>query len=102
VQNSAILKNCDDKDMYKQKLKEFPVLIANMDKKIEEVERLLGYYQADNGNTLDNIINGLKEEKKRIEDEKEKSKKLIDDIHLQIKEIKESIRILELKNMNNK
>jgi hypothetical protein len=102
VQNSTILKKTEDKDIYKRKLKEFPVMIANMDKKIEEVDKLLGYYQSENGNSLDNIINGLMDEKTRIEEEKEKSKKVIDEIHLQIKDIKESIRILELKNMNNK
>lgn len=92
----------DDKEIYQKKLKEYPIKLANLDKKIEEVDKLISNYTPENGNSIDNIIEGLKDEKKKINQEKEKLKKVIEEIHLQIKEIKESIRILELKNVNQK
>jgi hypothetical protein len=83
-------------------LKEYPKTIASLDRKIQEVDRLINNYQSDSGTSIDNIVLGLKQERKRIKQEKDKQSKVIDEIHMQIKEIKESIRILELKNVNQK
>jgi hypothetical protein len=79
-------------------ISKYPKIVSKLDKKMKTCRQLIQNYEAPmEGQSIYEIVDGLMDEEIRLQDEITKQNDYIDELDAKIREINESICILDMK-----